>query len=112
MDITLCEYNIAHVFASVNAEPSKVGATRLRVRNLYKDLRREANSCVSMSASFVSPEKTKYSTPDKIIRVSQAAAEELDHLTGDALLKQQDRVKELLAAAKQTAEITRNKPGA
>jgi hypothetical protein len=113
MNITLREYNIAHGFASVNAEPSRVAGNRLVGRNLDKDLRREAHSGASVSASFVSAEKPKYSTPDKTLRATQAAADELDHLTGDALLKQQAQVRELLAvAAKQTAEIARAKTGA
>jgi hypothetical protein len=49
-------------------------------------------------------EKPKYSTPDKTLRDAQAAVEELERLLGDALMKQQARVKELLlVAAKQTA---------
>jgi hypothetical protein len=49
-------------------------------------------------------EKPKYSTPDKTLRDAQAAVEELDRLSGDALTKQQARVKELLVvSAKQTA---------
>jgi hypothetical protein len=57
-------------------------------------------------------DKPKYSTPDKTLRAPQAAVEELDHLLGDALVKQQDRVDELLVvAAKKTAEVARNKPG-
>jgi hypothetical protein len=113
MDITLREYNITHGFTSVNAEPSKVGAARLRGRNLDKDLRREAGPGVSMSASFVAAEKPKYSTPDKMLRTTQAGADELEHITGDALLNSKAHVKELLSfAMKQTAEIARAKPGA
>jgi hypothetical protein len=75
MNITLREYNVAHGFASLNAEPNRVGATRLRGHNLDKDLRREANSGMSMSASFLSAEKPKYSTLDKTLRAAQAAVE-------------------------------------
>jgi hypothetical protein len=93
MDITLCEYNIIHGFTSVNVEPSRVGATRHRGRNLNKELRREVGSGVSLSASFVSAEKSKYSTLNTNLRAAQAADDELDHLTGDALQKQHARVK-------------------
>jgi hypothetical protein len=85
MDITLCEYNIAHGFTSINDEPGKVGATRHRGRNLDKELHREVGSGVSVSASFVSAEKLKYSTPNKNLRAAQAAADELDYLMGGAL---------------------------
>jgi hypothetical protein len=66
-----------------------------------------------MSACLALAEKSKYSTPDKTLRAAQAAVEELDTLSGDSLIKQQAQVKQLLAmAAKQTAEVTRSKPGA
>jgi hypothetical protein len=41
-------------------------------------------------------EKPKYSSPDKTIKAARAAVELCDSLTGDALAKQQDRVRELL----------------
>jgi hypothetical protein len=60
----------------------------------------------------MSTDKPKYSAPDKTLRAPQATVEELDRLLGDALVKQQDRVDKLLiVAAKQTAEVARNKPG-
>jgi hypothetical protein len=44
-----------------------------------------------MSASLLLVEKPKYSTPDKIFRVAQAVVEELETLSGDAMIKQQAR---------------------
>jgi hypothetical protein len=44
LNITLREYNATHGFASVSADPARVAATRLRGRNLDKDLRREVHS--------------------------------------------------------------------
>ena len=104
LNITLREYNAAHGFASVSADPARVAATRLRGRNLDKDLRREGLSGKSVSASLSPAEKPKYRSPDKTLRAAQAAVEALESLSGDAPVKQQARVKELLAtAAKQTA---------
>jgi hypothetical protein len=85
MDITFHEYNIAHGFTTINNEPSKVGNVRHRGGNLNRELRRDGRSDISMSTSFVSAERPKYITPAKNLRVAQAAAEELQHLLGDAL---------------------------
>ena len=52
-----------------------------------------------MSGSYTSTLAPKYDTPAKNMRAALAAAEELPNLTGDALLKQQARVTELLAIA-------------
>jgi hypothetical protein len=38
LNITLREYNVSHGFALVDADPSRVAATRLRGRNLEKGL--------------------------------------------------------------------------
>ncbi|KAK1617002.1 hypothetical protein QYE76_022519 [Lolium multiflorum] len=90
----------------LSADLARVAATRLRGRNLDKDLRREVHSGKSMSVSLSPAKKPKYSTPDKTLRAAQAAVEALESLSGDALVKQQARVKELLAmATKQTADI-------
>jgi hypothetical protein len=76
-------------------------------------LHREVQSGKSMSASLAPPEKSKYSTPDKTLRATQAAIEAPESLSGDALVKQQARVKELLVmATKQTTEVARSKQGA
>jgi hypothetical protein len=110
LDITLREYNVAHGFASVSAAPARVAATRLRGRNLDKDLRREVQSRKSVSASLAAPEKPKYTTPDKTLRAAHAAVEALYSLSGDALVKQKSRVKELLVmATKQTTEVARSR---
>jgi hypothetical protein len=65
-----------------------------------------------MSVSLSLAEKPKYITPDKTLRAAQAAVEALESLSGDALLTQQARVKELLAmATKQTAEVAQRSCG-
>jgi hypothetical protein len=63
LNITLREYNDAHGFASVSANPARVVAAQLRGRNLDKDLRREIHSVKSMSVSLSHAEKLKYSSP-------------------------------------------------
>jgi hypothetical protein len=52
-----------------------------------------------MSVSLSPAEKPKYSSPDKSLRAARAAVEACDSLSGDALAKQQARVKELLDMA-------------
>jgi hypothetical protein len=49
-----------------------------------------------MSVSLGSVEKPKYSSPDKTLKAARAAMDACDSLSGDALVKQQARVKELL----------------
>jgi hypothetical protein len=41
-------------------------------------------------------EKPKYNSPDKTIKAAKAAVEMCESLSGEALAKQQDRVRELL----------------
>jgi hypothetical protein len=66
-----------------------------------------------MSATYVLAEWPKYCTPAKNLRTAEAAADELLHLSGEALQKQKDRVRELLAIAnQQNAEINKGNPGA
>ena len=96
LNLTLREYNAAHGFASVSAQPARVPENRLRARNLDRDLRKEILTGKSTSASLSIVEKPKYSSPDKTIKAARAAVEMCDSLTGDALAKQQDRVRELL----------------
>jgi hypothetical protein len=63
-----------------------------------------------VSASLAAPEKPKYSTPDKTLRAAHGAVEALYSLSGDALVKQKSRVKELLVmATKQTTEVARSR---
>jgi hypothetical protein len=66
-----------------------------------------------MSATYISADKPKYSSPAKNLSAAQAAAAELPHLAGDALRKQHARVKELLDVAnQQNAEFIKTNPGA
>jgi hypothetical protein len=51
------------------------------VENLNKELNSDDRSGVSMSASYVSAERPKYSTLAKNLRATQAAANELMHLS-------------------------------
>jgi hypothetical protein len=46
-------------------------------------------------------EKPKYSSPDKTIKAAKAAVELCESLSGDALAKQQERVRELLETIEQ-----------
>jgi hypothetical protein len=58
-------------------------------------------------------EKPKYSSPDKTLKAARAAVEACESLTGDALVKQQARVKELLDTIEaQNAEMARNNKAA
>lgn len=88
LNLTLREYNAAHGFASVSANPARVAATRLRGRTLDKDLRREVLSGKTMSVSLGPAEKPKYSSPDKTLKAAKAAVEACESLSGDALVKQ------------------------
>lgn len=96
LNLTLREYNAAHGFASVSAQAARIPENRLKARNLDQDLRKEILTGKSASASLSIVEKSKYSSPDKTIKAARAAVEMCDSLTGDALAKQQDRVRELL----------------
>ncbi|KAK1670554.1 hypothetical protein QYE76_058713 [Lolium multiflorum] len=96
LNLTLREYNAAHGFASVSAQPARIPENRLRARNLDQDLRKDILTGKSASASLSIVDKPKYSSPDKTIKAARAAVEMCDSLTGDALAKQQDRVRELL----------------
>jgi hypothetical protein len=69
---------------------------RLKARNLDQDLRKEIHAGKSTSASVSIVEKPKYSSLDKTIKAAKAAMEMCDSLSGEALAKQQDRVRELL----------------
>jgi hypothetical protein len=53
LDITLHEYNAAHGFAFVSADPARVAVTRLRGRNLDKDFPRSSiqKICVGIASS-------------------------------------------------------------
>jgi hypothetical protein len=96
LNLTLREYNSAHGFASVSANPPRVAGNRLRGCNPDQDLRREVLSGKSASVSLSMIEEPKYSSPDKTLKAARAAVEACDSLSGDALAKQQARVRELL----------------
>ncbi|KAK1618266.1 hypothetical protein QYE76_023783 [Lolium multiflorum] len=101
LNLTLREYNAAHGFASVSAQAARIPENRLRARNLDQDLRKEIFTGKSVSASVSIIEKTKYSSPDKTIKAAKAAVELCESLSGDALAKQQERVRELLDTIEQ-----------
>jgi hypothetical protein len=88
LDIIVCEYNIAHGFTPVNNEPSHVGKVRDRGRNINRELARDGKSNTSMSATYVSADKPKYSTLAKNLKAAQAATYELPNLSGEALRKE------------------------
>jgi hypothetical protein len=52
LNLTLREYNAAHGFASVSANPARIAINRLRGRNLEQDLRREVLTGKSVSVSL------------------------------------------------------------
>ena len=107
------EYNKAHGFTPVAAQPSKVGEVRNRGRNLNAEMSRDARAKTVVSASVVSADKLKYNTPAKNLRAAQAAAAELPSLSGEVLRRQQARVNELIEIAnKQNEEYLWANPGA
>ncbi|KAK1631917.1 hypothetical protein QYE76_006232 [Lolium multiflorum] len=101
LNLTLREYNAAHGFASVSAHAARIPENRLKARNLDQDLRKEVLVGKSTSASISIVEKPKYSSPDKTIKAAKAAVELCESLSGDALAKQQERVRELLETIEQ-----------
>ncbi|KAM0839317.1 hypothetical protein ACQ4PT_060393 [Festuca glaucescens] len=111
LDITLREYNTTQGLAN-DDEPSRVHI-RLRGKNLNKEITRNGRAESSMSATHILAPKPVYSTHAQNLRAAQAAAAELQHLTGGALRKQQARVKELVdIASMQNAECAKANPGA
>jgi hypothetical protein len=101
LNLTVREYNAAHGFASVSAHAARMPENRLKARNLDQDLRKEILTGKSASASVSIVEKPKYSSPDKTIKAAKAAVELCESLSGDALAKQQERVRELLETIEQ-----------
>ena len=101
LNLTVREYNAAHGFASVSAHAARMPENRLKARNLDQDLRKEVLAGKSTSASVSIMEKPKYSSPDKTIKAAKAAVELCESLSGDALAKQQERVRELLETIEQ-----------
>ncbi|KAK1606122.1 hypothetical protein QYE76_029795 [Lolium multiflorum] len=101
LNLTLREYNAAHGFASVSAHAARIPENRLKARNLDQDLRKEVLAGKSASVSVSIVEKPKYSSPDKTIKAAKAAVELCESLSGDALAKQQELVRELLETIEQ-----------
>ena len=106
MDMRMREYNLANGFKPIVPRAPVVArapvAAKAKGKDLSKDFARVAESATretSMSGSYTSTLAPKYDTPAKNMRAALAAAEELPNLTGDALLKQQAWVTQLLATA-------------
>ena len=114
MEMRMREYNKAGGFKPVT--PRVAVAAKDKGKNLSRDFAKVAESSTrdtSVSGRYTSTLEPKYSTPAKNMRAARAAAEELPHLTGDALLKQQARVTELLAVAnRQTKKLAKKFPTA
>ena len=77
---------------------------RARGRDLNAEIDRDGRSGSARTASHMSAEKPRYSTPGKNLRAAEAAAAELPGLSGDARSRQQDRVNELVAIANRQNE--------
>ncbi|KAK1683319.1 hypothetical protein QYE76_044167 [Lolium multiflorum] len=69
-------------------------------RQRLSGARRSAKMLESAKTSLI-VEKPKYSSPDKTIKAAKAAVDLCDSLTGEALAKQQERVRELLDTVEQ-----------
>ena len=80
---------------------------RSRGTDLNSEIARDGRARSSRTASHVSADKPRYSTPGKNLRAVEAAAAELPGLSGDARRKQQDRVNELVAIANRQNEAFR-----
>ena len=104
LEITIREYNQAHEFTLAGTEPSRIGEVRRRGRGLNAEIDRDARSSSSKVPSHMTAEKPKYSSAAKTLRVVDAARAELSGLSGEARRKQQDRVNELVAKARQQNE--------
>ena len=72
---------------------------RTRGRDLNAEIARDGRAKSGRTASYVSADKPRYSTPAKNLRAAEAAAAELPGLSGEARRKQQDRVNELVVTA-------------
>ena len=83
---------------------SRINEVRARGRDLNAEIDRDGRARSARTASHMSAEKPRYSTPGKNLRAAEAAAAELPGLSGDARLKQQDRVNELVAIANRQNE--------
>ena len=83
-DISMREYNSAHGFTPVANPVSRIEEVRARGRDLNAEIDRDGRARSARTASHVSAEKPRYSTPGKNLRAAEAAAAELPGLSGDA----------------------------
>lgn len=112
-DISLREYNTAHGLTPVADMPSCIDDMRNQGRNLNAEVDRDGRSRSSVSATLMSANRPKYSSPAKNLRAAQAAVAELPSFSGEALRKQQARVHELLDVAnRQNTEFKKANLGA
>src|SRR4051812_32502604 len=95
---TLREYAKAN---KLDIAPERVDELRLRGKNLMNDINKEHEAHRAESGDLGLP---RYSTPAKNLRAANAAALELEGLTGEARQKQQERVNELVRIANQQNE--------
>ena len=102
--MSMREYNKAHGFTPVVARPSRIDDVRARGKNLNAELARDGKSRSSRTASHISADRPKYSTPAKNLRAAEAAVAELSSLSGEARRKQQDRINELVYVANRQNE--------
>ena len=94
------EYNPAHGFTPAGDQPSWLHEVRRRGGNLGGRLARDDQPAPRLA--FAQP---TYGSPVRNMRAAEAAAEELPNIEGEELRRQQQRVRELLAAAnRQQAE--------
>ena len=98
IDMMMREYNKANGFKPVTP---RVDTGKNNGKNLDGDFAKVAksSSVASILGSYTSAERPMYSSPAKNLRAALAAAEELPHLSGEALLKQQARLNKLLSTA-------------
>src|SRR4051812_35627324 len=102
---TLREYAKAN---KLDVAPKRVDELRLRGKNLMDEINKEHETHKADSVDLGLP---RYSTPAKNLRAANAAALELEGLTGEARQKQQERVNELVRIAnQQNEEILRADP--
>ena len=81
LDISMREYNSAHGFTPVANPVSRINEVRARGRDLNLEIERDGRARSARTASHVSAEKPRYSTPGKNLRAAEAAAAELPGLS-------------------------------
>ena len=93
------------------AKANKVDAVKVKGRNLMSEMNKEGDTRIEESENCLSVGLPKYSTPAKNLRAEDAAASELEGLTGEAHQRQQDRVNELVRITnRQNEELLRANP--